>query len=69
VDLFMVSAYRSKTVIVIAVAVNLLYLGLACTLSHVEGVYDDTGRIVTQDYAKHLEIVFGNCSIIKAIIA
>lgn len=54
VDIFMVSAYRSKTCFMIALGVNAFYLFLAFSLSHMEGVYDTKLEIVSRDYAKHL---------------
>lgn len=60
VDIFMVSAYRSKTCFILALGINLFYLFLAFSLGHMEGVYDTRIELVSMDYAKHLEIVLGN---------
>ena len=60
VDVFMVSAYRSKTVFLIALGVNISYLFLSITLGNYEGVYDPTVQFISADYSKHLEIVLGN---------
>ena len=59
VDTFMVSAYRSKTVFLIALGVNVFYLFLGVALSNFEGVFDQTSKFVAGDYAKWLEIVLG----------
>lgn len=59
VDIFMVSAYRSKTVFLIALGVNVFYLFLGVVLSNYEGVFDQTSKFVAGDYAKWLEIVLG----------
>jgi hypothetical protein len=59
VDTFMVSAYRTKTVFMIAFGVNVFYLFLAVALNNYEGVFDHTINFLAGDYAKRLEIVLG----------
>jgi hypothetical protein len=59
VDTFMVSAYKSKTVFMIALGVNIFYLFLGVALSNYEGVFDQTLKFVAGDYAKRLEIFLG----------
>jgi len=54
VDVFLVSAYRSRTVVLIALGVNVFYFFLAVALGSYEGVYDDSIRFISADYAKHL---------------
>ena len=54
VDTFMVSAYKSKTVFMIALGVNVFYLCLGVALSNYEGVFDQTMKFMAGDYAKRL---------------
>lgn len=54
VDIFMLSAYKSKTTFSIALILNLFFILLAITVGTMEGVYDERTAMATNDYAKFL---------------
>jgi hypothetical protein len=59
VDIFMISPYKTKTVFMIAVFINLFFLLVFASVGYLDGLYDPKVGLVIRDYAKYLEIILG----------
>lgn len=58
IDTFFKTSYNKRACILIALSLNIAFMGLFITLESQQGLYDQRIKEKTIDYVKHLEIIF-----------